>query len=91
MNITAGVLISVGDHKTRKKDVLEKMHRQDLTREAIEKLERRRDRERERNEMLDETVDIPPPLRHSEDISRIEFRQQVADERRRVKEEEIIA
>lgn len=74
VNITAGVLISVGDHKTRKKDVLEKMHRQDLTKEAIEKLEVRRQKERERNGELEELV--PPPLTHndirqSEDMDRM--------------------
>lgn len=34
-NITAGILISVGDHRTRKKDVLERIHRQELTEEAL--------------------------------------------------------
>jgi Protein of unknown function (DUF2985) len=51
-NITAAVLISVGDHKTRKKDVIERMERQELTNEAIEKLEKRRQKERERNDDL---------------------------------------
>lgn len=41
-NIMAGVLISIGDHRTRKKDVLEKMHRQDLTSEAIRHVQKRR-------------------------------------------------
>lgn len=41
-NITAGVLISIGDHKTRKKDVLERMFRQDLTAQAIKKVEKKR-------------------------------------------------
>ncbi|KAG4028620.1 hypothetical protein MFRU_020g00600 [Monilinia fructicola] len=53
VNITAGVLISVGDHRTRKKDVLEKMFKQDLTREAIHKMEKRREKEKERNGELD--------------------------------------
>ena len=34
-NITAGILISVGDHRTRKKDVLERITRQQLTQEAL--------------------------------------------------------
>ena len=34
-NICAGILISVGDHRTRKKDVLERIHRQELTEEAL--------------------------------------------------------
>ena len=46
-NITAGVLISVGDHKTRKKDVLERMFRQQLTSQAIHRLEKRKQKERQ--------------------------------------------
>ncbi|RDL35907.1 Integral membrane protein [Venustampulla echinocandica] len=45
VNITAGVLISVGDHKTRKKDVLEKMRRQELTMEAMKKVEKQREKD----------------------------------------------
>ncbi len=40
-NITAGILISVGDRKTRKKDVALRMQRQALTQTAIEKVEKR--------------------------------------------------
>lgn len=46
VNITAGILISVGDHKTRKKDVREKMLRQELTAEALKKVEKKRRKER---------------------------------------------
>ncbi|QSZ29524.1 hypothetical protein DSL72_004038 [Monilinia vaccinii-corymbosi] len=52
VNITAGVLISVGDHRTRKKDVLEKMFKQDLTKEAIHKMEKKRQKENERDDEL---------------------------------------
>lgn len=38
-NIMGGVLISVGDKRTRKKDVIERMMRQELTSEAIEEME----------------------------------------------------
>lgn len=41
-NITAGIVISIGDHKTRKKDVLEKMFRQELTKAAMKKVEKNR-------------------------------------------------
>jgi hypothetical protein len=41
VNITAGILISVGDHKTRKKDVRERMFRQELTAEAIKKMNKK--------------------------------------------------
>ncbi|EKD18584.1 uncharacterized protein L3040_005957 [Drepanopeziza brunnea f. sp. 'multigermtubi'] len=42
VNTTAGILITVGDHKTRKKDVRERMVRQDLTADAIRKMEKKR-------------------------------------------------
>ncbi|KAI2781805.1 hypothetical protein F4815DRAFT_444154 [Daldinia loculata] len=41
VNITAGVLISIGGRRTRKKDVVERMFRQDLTREAFDKIRAR--------------------------------------------------
>ncbi|KAE8448978.1 hypothetical protein EG329_008566 [Mollisiaceae sp. DMI_Dod_QoI] len=44
-NITAGILISVGDHKTRKKDVKEKLFRQELTAEALKKVEKKKRKE----------------------------------------------
>ncbi|KAH8601566.1 hypothetical protein B0O99DRAFT_501078 [Bisporella sp. PMI_857] len=47
-NITAGVLISVGDHKTRKKDVLERMFRQELTAQAIQTITERKQGERKK-------------------------------------------
>lgn len=70
-NITAGVLISVGDHKTRKKDVLETMFRQDLTAQAMKDIEKRRQRERQHNSDLEHGIDpvVTPvlPLIKSED------------------------
>ncbi|KAK3706496.1 hypothetical protein LTR37_012706 [Vermiconidia calcicola] len=44
-NITAGILISIGDKRTRKKDVLERMHRQELTEEALERMANERKEE----------------------------------------------
>ncbi|KAF4549647.1 Hypothetical protein D9617_20g027030 [Elsinoe fawcettii] len=41
-NITGGILISIGDKRTRKKEVRERMFRQDLTKQAMEKVEKRR-------------------------------------------------
>jgi len=55
-NITGGILISVGDKRTRKKAVVEKMFRQRLTEEAMHKIEARRELEERRNEILDEPV-----------------------------------
>ena len=46
-NITGGILISVGDRMTRKKDVLERLFRQGLTDEAMKKMEKRKQREEE--------------------------------------------
>jgi hypothetical protein len=43
------VLISIGDHKTRKKDVVEKMFRQELTGEAMKKVEKKRMKEMNTN------------------------------------------
>lgn len=53
-NIVAGVLVSVGDKRTRKKDVLDKIFRQDLTKQAMEKIQRRHtEHERHNYEGLD--------------------------------------
>ncbi|KAF2751849.1 hypothetical protein M011DRAFT_463343 [Sporormia fimetaria CBS 119925] len=43
-NATAGLLIMLGDRKTRKKDVLERMNRQELTEEAMHKVEKKREK-----------------------------------------------
>lgn len=59
VNITGGVLISIGDHRTRKKEVIERMFRQELTSEAIKQVEKRKQKERERNAELEEEVHIP--------------------------------
>jgi hypothetical protein len=41
-NITAGVLIMIGDRKTRKIEVIKRMLRQELTKQAIHRIEKRR-------------------------------------------------
>lgn len=46
-NATAGLLIWLGDKRTRKTDVLERMNRQELTEEAIHKVEKKKERESE--------------------------------------------
>jgi hypothetical protein len=46
-NATAGLLIWLGDKRTRKKDVLERMNRQELTEEAIKQVEEKKRKERE--------------------------------------------
>ncbi|KAF2707460.1 hypothetical protein K504DRAFT_384036 [Pleomassaria siparia CBS 279.74] len=46
-NATAGLIILIGDRRTRKKDVLERMNRQELTEEAIHKVEKKKEKESE--------------------------------------------
>jgi hypothetical protein len=75
-NITAGVLISVGDHKTRKKDVLETMFRQDLTAQAMKSIKKRRRKEREDNSDLEQGVDpvenpVIPMVKAEEDAANV--------------------
>jgi hypothetical protein len=83
-NITAGVLISIGDHKTRKKDVLEKMKRQELTAHAMQKVEKRRHRELERNAELDE---IAKPSGSNEEVEPFpDLGEDIADSGKKEKE-----
>lgn len=56
-NIMGGVLISIGDKRTRKKDVIERMMRQELTSEAIERMVTQRLKEAE------ETGEVHPSVR----------------------------
>jgi hypothetical protein len=62
-NITAGVLISVGDRKTRKKDVALRMHRQAITQSAIEKVERHK-RERAEQQQHEEQARLTDHAGH---------------------------
>jgi hypothetical protein len=48
-NITAGILILIGDRRTRKKDVVERLFRQQLTDKAMKKMEKKR-RKKEKRE-----------------------------------------
>lgn len=57
-NITGGILISIGDKRTRKKEVVERMFRQQLTEQAMRKIEKRRAREQRRNSDLDQAVEL---------------------------------
>lgn len=41
-NITGGVLIMIGDRRTRKKDVVERLFRQQLTQEAMTKMDKKK-------------------------------------------------
>lgn len=43
VNITAGIFISIGDRKTRKKDVILRMTRQEMTRQAIKHVDKQKE------------------------------------------------
>ncbi|KAF3766796.1 hypothetical protein M406DRAFT_230014, partial [Cryphonectria parasitica EP155] len=49
-NATAGLLIWIGDKRTRKKDVIERMTRQELTEEAMHKVKKQNQKEAEKAE-----------------------------------------
>lgn len=57
-NITAGILISIGDHRTRKKDVLERIHRQELTHEAISRMAAERQGEQEEERFARKSLEV---------------------------------
>lgn len=56
VNIMAGVFIKIGDGKTRKKDVLLRMDRQELTSEAMRKVQKRKEDIQSGDEKLDEEL-----------------------------------
>ncbi|KAI0453878.1 hypothetical protein F5B21DRAFT_270212 [Xylaria acuta] len=89
VNITAGILISIGGRRTRKKEVVERMFRQDLTREALKEIRERGKKEGDvekqikaeraiadtrKSETLDEAVKSHVPVRDSFDIARGDYK-----------------
>ncbi|KAH6656492.1 hypothetical protein BKA67DRAFT_552142 [Truncatella angustata] len=50
VNTTGGILITVGDKRTRKKDVVERMFRQELTEEAIRRMAQKKEKEAKEQE-----------------------------------------
>lgn len=48
-NISGGVLIMIGDRRTRKKEIVERLFRQQLTEEAMKKMEKRKEKEERRS------------------------------------------
>ncbi|KAF2121922.1 hypothetical protein BDV96DRAFT_639999 [Lophiotrema nucula] len=83
-NACGGLLIWIGDHKTRKKDVLERMNRQELTEEAMKKVEKKKERESESDR---EDNDEIKKSRRSLDFRR----HQPSNEKKPGKEEEVNA
>ncbi|KAF2500956.1 hypothetical protein BU16DRAFT_476355 [Lophium mytilinum] len=60
-NATAGLLILIGDKRTRKKDVLERMNRQELTEEAMDIIMEKKEKEKEEREREEESdLDTQP-------------------------------
>ncbi|KAL3474567.1 hypothetical protein BJX99DRAFT_176685 [Aspergillus californicus] len=65
-NITGGILIMVGDRRSRKKDVVERMFRQELTKEAMKKMQKKKRKEDRESEdriasMSDSSSNFPKP------------------------------
>ncbi|KAF2767481.1 hypothetical protein EJ03DRAFT_365566 [Teratosphaeria nubilosa] len=72
-NIVAGILISIGDHRTRKKDVLERMFRQGLTEEAIVHIQKKKTMQEGIANDVDDVADgstSGTDVRHSKSKSR---------------------
>jgi hypothetical protein len=56
-NIVAGIFISIGDRRTRKRDVLERLLKQDLTGEVMKKMRKKKEKEAQKHEAKKETED----------------------------------
>ncbi|KAJ5954902.1 hypothetical protein N7501_009181 [Penicillium viridicatum] len=52
-NITGGVMIMIGDRRTRKKDVVERLFRQQLTEEAMRKMEKKKIKDERRSAQIE--------------------------------------
>ncbi|KAJ5933820.1 hypothetical protein N7454_006149 [Penicillium verhagenii] len=53
-NITGGIMIMIGDRMTRKKDIVERLFRQQLTEEAMKKMEKRKVKEERQSMQIDQ-------------------------------------
>lgn len=69
VNITAGILISVGDKRTRKKDVVLRMMRQGLTEEAMRKIEKQKSEAGEDTAHVKTTVDVAHAINVQEGVT----------------------
>ncbi|KGO44529.1 Protein of unknown function DUF2985 [Penicillium expansum] len=52
-NISGGVMIMIGDRRTRKKDVVERLFRQQLTEEAMKKMEKKKVKDERRSAQIE--------------------------------------
>ncbi|KAK4462886.1 hypothetical protein QBC42DRAFT_325895 [Cladorrhinum samala] len=74
-NIMAGVLISIGDRRTRKKDVLERLMRQEMTEEMMKKIRKKKEKVKEEEEKandptrltLGKGISVPVPWKAETD------------------------
>ncbi|KAK0668763.1 hypothetical protein QBC41DRAFT_118102 [Cercophora samala] len=78
-NITAGLLITIGDRRTRKKDVLERLMRQEMTGEVIKKIEKKKEKERKQEEELKQEGETGEKPRKSLSLS-LPWKESVGDE-----------
>lgn len=58
-NITGGIMIMIGDRRTRKKEIVERLFRQQLTEEAMKKMEKKKVKEERKSMQLDRSESIP--------------------------------
>lgn len=58
-NISGGVMIMIGDRMTRKKEIVERLFRQQLTEEAMKKMEKRKVKEERRSMQVDRPEPFP--------------------------------
>ena len=68
-------MISVGDHKSRKKDVLERMFRQELTSQAIQAMAKQKQKEGEKNGSLQASnanLVVPNPVNEKDEDSGVD-------------------
>lgn len=56
-NIVAGIVISIGDRRTRKRDVLERLATQNKTKEVMEKMRKKKEKEEQKDESKRESED----------------------------------
>ena len=80
-NIIAGILISVGDRRTRKKDVMERVFRQELTQEALDRMKKQHpDPELKANidEQLVKNEEVGPSVEEPEQGERVKEMESVS-------------
>jgi hypothetical protein len=67
-NITGGIMIMIGDRRTRKKEIVERLFRQQLTEEAMKKMEKKKVKEERKSMQLEREERKSMQLDRSESI-----------------------